>query len=63
MNWIKVEESLPLAGKEVLCILSHRTHRYYSLGHLCCTEGWKHNSPAVNDEVIMWAELPAIEPE
>ena len=63
MNWIKVDDALPLAGKEVLLVLSHRTHRYYALGYYCCRSGWKHDSSALNDEVIMWSELPAIVPE
>ena len=61
MNWIKVTESLPLAGKEVLCIVEYLGHRYYKLGYLCCREGWRLENKL--DKVIMWADLPLIEPE
>jgi len=65
MKWIKTNDSLPLAGKEVLCIYEHhnsRLNKVYRLGYLCCRSGWQ--IPDVKEgAVIMWTELPAIEPE
>ena len=62
MNWIKVTDALPLAGKEVLCVVEYHGHKYYQLGYLCCREGWKLHNKTL-DPVLIWAELPAIEPE
>ena len=63
MNWIKVSDALPLAGKEVLAITEHvRGDKSYGLGYLCCRDGWKLDN-MLSGKVIMWAELPAIEPE
>ena len=63
MIFINADQQLPTPGKEVLIILTHRTHRYYGLGYYCCKDGWKYEGVVVNDEVLMWAELPPLEPE
>jgi hypothetical protein len=64
MNWIKATESLPLAGKEVLCIVEQYKNRSYKLGYLCCRNGWQIDDKSLQlEKVIMWSELPAIEPE
>ena len=64
MKWIKVTDALPLAGKEVLCVVDNGkiARHEYAIAYLCCTQGWKIHKDG-QFFVRMWAELPAIEPE
>lgn len=63
MKWIKASEQLPIAGKEVVCLIGWAAGwKGYEIGYYCCRDKWVIRDLGVK-EVIMWAELPPIEPE
>jgi hypothetical protein len=62
MKWTKSTESLPTNGVNVIALCDSLAGRYYKIGYICCRDGWVFEDTR-GHYVLMWSELPPIDPE